>query len=110
MFGAPIFFALDIAGIVFPIASYASDASVTNSISVSNDNGSSNTSVKTIINGKTVEDKEHLNSTTIEVGTIYFLTDNLNLQGKYSTSTNNSNNTTTAYKANIISANIGIRF
>lgn len=58
MFGVIVFCALGITAIATPVASFASDATVTNSISVTqNGEGTSHTSVKTVINGKTVQDE-----------------------------------------------------
>ena len=66
--------------------------------------------VTEIISGKTVENQEHQKLTTIEIGTLYNLTDNLTVQAKYSSNKNTSNNSSSAYNAHIISGSIGFRY
>jgi hypothetical protein len=66
--------------------------------------------ITSTVKGRAVNVDEYQGLVTTEVGTIYNLTQNLSLQGKYSTSKNNSNNSSSAYVTNLFSGNIGFRF
>lgn len=66
--------------------------------------------VSETVSGKVVQNQEHQKLITLEIGTLYNLTENLTLQAKYSTNKNTSNNSQSAYIAHLISASIGFRY
>ena len=66
--------------------------------------------VSTISNkGKVVNEKEHQELASGGIGAIYTIADKFPLEVKYTTSQNSSNNSTSAYKAQILSFNIGMK-
>jgi len=66
--------------------------------------------VSKIVRNKTVTEKEYQELTTTDVGFIYSFPQYFSLTGKYTISTNSSNNSSSAYKANIAYLGVGLKF
>jgi hypothetical protein len=70
----------------------------------------SDRSITSIVKGKTVTRKEYQELKNAEVGTIYSFERFVTLQAKYSTGKNNSNNSASAYSANVTSLGISFKY
>ncbi|MGZ3788489.1 MAG: hypothetical protein ACXVLQ_08210 [Bacteriovorax sp.] len=66
--------------------------------------------VATTVRGRTTNQNEYQNLTSADIGATYTLEKLVSLQAKYSTGTNASNNSTSAYKVNVISFGLGLKF
>lgn len=66
--------------------------------------------VNTVVRGRTTSSKEYQELTSTDAGIVYTFENNISLQLKYSIAKNSSNNTTSSYKANVLSYNIGLKF
>lgn len=65
--------------------------------------------VSSVVKGKTVTHKEYQELISADLGAVYSFAKVLSLQVKYSTGTNTSNNTVSAYKANAFSIDLSIK-
>ena len=65
--------------------------------------------VSTVVKKRTVSDSEYQNLKSADIGTIYTIANKFPLQIKYSTNNNSSNNSTSAYNAEILSFGIGMK-
>lgn len=70
---------------------------------------SGRTVTKTLRGRNSTED-EYQTLVAVEAGAIYTFEKHLNLQAKYSSAKNSSNNATAGYKAHVISFNIGLKY
>ncbi len=71
----------------------------------------SDRTITTILrNNRTSSEKEYQNLSGAGIGVIYTIANMVPVQVKYSTSTNSSNNSISAYKAEILSFGIGFKF
>jgi hypothetical protein len=66
--------------------------------------------VITTLRGKTVRNKEFQSFLNLELGGSYYLTDIVTLQAKFAANKNTSNNSASAYKSNVITAGISLRY
>jgi len=65
--------------------------------------------VSTIVKGRKSNENEHQELSSAGMGAIYTITEKFPLEVKYTSSKNSSNNSTSAYKAQILSFNIGMK-
>lgn len=66
--------------------------------------------IESTVNNKKTSSREYQELKTMEVGTSYTIADLLPIQLKYSINENTSNNSSTAYKAQILSFGVSIKF
>jgi hypothetical protein len=73
-------------------------------------NYSGRTVTTTTVRGKSTTKKEYQELLNLDAGIVYSLFKNVQLQAKYTKGKNNSNNSTAAYKANVLSFDISFKF
>lgn len=70
----------------------------------------SDRTVSRIVRNRTINEEEYQNLASAGIGGSYTIANMIPVQVKYSNSTNSSNNSTSAYKAEILSFSIGFKF
>lgn len=70
----------------------------------------SDRTVSTTVRNRSASEEEYQNLASAGIGATYTIANIIPIQARYSTSTNSSNNSTSAYKAEVISLSIGFNF